>query len=351
MGIKLFRTVVARAAVWGRPRTVLRRIAAVAAVAMALVFMAPPTLPTIGVAGAGLARAEELAVVQPGWTVSELRGAAKSRPIGMTSAADWIDLNSGMSLPPGTEITTSEDGFVVLVNGADQVQIMANSHVQLPIVERPGVLTRILHQLGTVFFEVGKRPGRQFEVDTPYLVAIVKGTKFSTQVSDGGGWVTVTEGVVGVAARSNSVSVDVTTGETATVSAGTDSDVQVGPTPAVDAPAETAPSPSTAPSVPSSSSTPSSGPAANNAGKGSGHGGGNGNGKGNGSGNGQSDEEHGCNGGGNCNGHGKHGLKGKAKSQGMSWLEATPQYLTPLNSAYPGETAAQLAEPHPRKCV
>jgi hypothetical protein len=245
----------------------------------------------------------------------------------MTSDTDWINIDSGASLSPGTEITTGEDGFVILVNGADRVQIMANSHVQLPAVERPGVLMRILHRLGTVFFEVGKRPGRQFEVDTPYLVAIVKGTKFSTEVSDAGGWVNVTEGVVGVTASSSGASVDVAPGQTAKVSAGSNEDVQAGPTPAG---ASTAPAPGnpqqspasqtspTSPSAPTdTSSTPSGSDTGSSQSDGKGNGKGNGKGSGNGNGHGHDDEEHGCNGGGNCNGHGKHNLKAGAKSQAV----------------------------------
>jgi len=305
-----------------------------AALALALMLAPLQALPSRGFIAVQSAQADELAVTQPGWTVSQLQGSAKSRNAGMTSDTDWINLDSGASLSPGTEITTAEDGFVILVNGTDRVQIMANSHVQLPIVEQPGVLTRILHQLGTVFFEVGKQPGRQFEVDTPYLVAIVKGTKFSTQVSDAGGWVNVTEGVVGVTARGSSASVDVTPGETATVTAGSNEDVQIGPTPpagASTAPGNPLQSPAsqTSPTSPSAPTDTSSAPSGSGTGsgqsdgkgkgkgndKGNGNGNGNGNGQGNGHGHGHNDDDHGCKGGGNCNGHGKHNVKVSGKSQ------------------------------------
>jgi hypothetical protein len=260
------------------------------------------------VVGQGRAIADEVAVAQPAWTIDQIKGTAQSRPSGTTSAAAWIQLDSGMTLAPGSEITTGEDGYVELVNGTDRVRVLANSHVQLPVEEQPGLLTRILHQIGTVFFEVGNQPGRQFEVDTPYLVAIVKGTKFSTQVTDAGGWVTVTEGVVGVSASASGVSVDVTTGQTATMAAGSDEGVIVGPTSSSGAPAVPgAPveSPSTAPS---SSPTESSSSASSG---GDGSNGGKGNGKGRDKNKDKGDR--GCNGKGNCNGHGQHGPKSLAK--------------------------------------
>lgn len=310
----------ARPDVARRPRKFLRQFARTAAVAVALLFVPVGIVPMAGVAVVRLAQADELAVTQPGWTISQLKGRAKGRPAGVTSATDWVELESGVTLPPGTEITTGEDGFVTLVSGPDRVQIMANSHVQLPIVEQPGVLTRILHQLGTVFFEVGKRPGRQFEVDTPHLVAIVKGTKFSTQVSDAGDWVTVTEGVVAVSASSSGVSVDVTPGQTAMVSTGSSEDVQVGPTPP-GAPSQS-PASSASPTAPSSptDSSSSSGNANQSSGRGEGKG------HGNGKGNGKSDEDHGCNGGGNCTGHGKHSPKAHTKAQTTSSPEARHRF-------------------------
>src|SRR5262249_42734928 len=59
----------------------------------------------------------------------------------------------------------------------------------------------------------------QFEVDTPYIVAIVKGTKFTTTVSDAGASVKVSEGVVGVSATSGGASIDLNAGGSASVSA------------------------------------------------------------------------------------------------------------------------------------
>ncbi|MGH6933492.1 MAG: FecR domain-containing protein [Dongiaceae bacterium] len=320
-------------------RTILRNIAGAAAVVLATLFMPTDLRSTDSMSNVRAAMADELAVSQPAWTVADLKGSAKSRSAGAASAVEWIQLDSGMRLPPGAEIATGADGFVELFNGKDRVQVMANSHVQLPIAEQSNLLVRVLHQLGTVFFEVGKQPGRRFEVDTPYLVAIVKGTKFSTQVTDGGGWVNVTEGVVGVSASSSSVSVDVTVGQTATVAAGAEGGVQVGPTsssgaPATSAPGSTPESPAstTSPSSPASptdsTSSSGSGNQSSSGGEGKGHGNGKGNEKGNGNGNGNGGQ--GC-GKGNCNGHGKHSAKMSAISRTFSSNGAPIQFTRQLN--------------------
>src|SRR5262249_27249896 len=65
-----------------------------------------------------------------------------------------------------------------------------------------GAMTRVVEWLGQALFEVEHRPDPHFEVDTPYLTAIVKGTAFTVEVTHDGSAVAVTQGVVAVATRS-----------------------------------------------------------------------------------------------------------------------------------------------------
>ncbi|MBT3929943.1 MAG: FecR domain-containing protein, partial [Rhodospirillaceae bacterium] len=71
--------------------------------------------------------------------------------------------------------------------------------------------------LGKAFFDVDKRPGQDFEVQTPYLAAIVKGTSFSVSVTDQRSRVNVAEGRVGVTALGIGQSVVVGPGQSARV--------------------------------------------------------------------------------------------------------------------------------------
>ena len=106
-----------------------------------------------------------------------------------------------------------------LTNGIDTIRLSPSSEIELPAGRSGDPVTRVIHWIGTAFFHVGKRPGPQFEVDTPYIVAIVKGTKFTTTVSDAGASIKVSEGVVGVSATAGGSSIDVTAGGSASVSA------------------------------------------------------------------------------------------------------------------------------------
>jgi hypothetical protein len=169
--------------------------------------------------------------------VAELRGSAFSRPA-EGEAAPWRPLQRGESLGAGSVVRTGADGNLLLASRADRIHLSPNSELELPGKEEDEAVTRVIHWIGTAFFDVGKRPSPQFEVSTPYLVAVVKGTAFATTVSEAGTVIKVTEGVVGVASARGGASVDVAAGETASVSASDSGTVSPGDLPAASAPGQ-----------------------------------------------------------------------------------------------------------------
>jgi hypothetical protein len=152
------------------------------------------------------------------WVVQELKGAAFSRPHD-GGEGQWQALQTGARIDAGSVVRTDGSGRMELTNGIDTIQLSPSSEIELPAGRSGDPVTRVIHWIGTAFFHVGKRPGPQFEVDTPYIVAIVKGTKFTTTVSDAGASIKVSEGVVGVSATAGGSSIDVTAGGSASVSA------------------------------------------------------------------------------------------------------------------------------------
>jgi ferric-dicitrate binding protein FerR (iron transport regulator) len=79
-----------------------------------------------------------------------------------------------------------------------------------------------------MFFEVDKRPGQDFQVDTPYLAAIVKGTSFSVSFVQEQSRVDVAEGSVGVSSNATGQAVVIGPGQFARVTADPASGVSVG---------------------------------------------------------------------------------------------------------------------------
>jgi hypothetical protein len=119
-------------------------------------------------------------------------------------------------------VSTGPDSAATLQKGNDVVELRADTAVQLPAPSTEGVWTRVVQSVGEAFFEVETRPSRHFQVETPYLTALVKGTQFTIGIEDGEAEVAVSRGTVGVSAKTGGASADVTAGQTATVASARD---------------------------------------------------------------------------------------------------------------------------------
>jgi hypothetical protein len=164
---------------------------------------------------------------EPGyWSVASVSGSAE---IKQPSGA-WQPVRQGLHVDVGHKIRTGADGTVVLARQDETVTIGAGSAFEA----RPaanGMMTSIYQSIGTLLFKVHKRSNPHFEVRTPYLVAVVKGTTFTVNVDAAGGAVHVTEGLVEVANADGADRVFVRPGKTASVAAARGSKVQIGTMP------------------------------------------------------------------------------------------------------------------------
>ncbi|MDH2398510.1 FecR family protein [Bradyrhizobium sp. SSUT18] len=115
-----------------------------------------------------------------------------------TNGAQQVSLNQQEALKPGDTIRTGRNGRVLLVRGEETILISPNSVVGLPTEKKAGLSTTIIQQAGSILLEVEKRNVKHFEVETPYLAAVVKGTQFSVTVNAGSTKVGVLRGQVEV---------------------------------------------------------------------------------------------------------------------------------------------------------
>src|SRR5262245_61258236 len=128
------------------------------------------------------------------WRVSKASGDVTIS----TSGAQPVALTNTMSVNPGDVIRTGANGRVLLARGAETMLVSANSVVGLPTDQQRGMSTTILQQAGTSLLEVEKRNVKHFQVETPYLAAVVKGTQFRVTVDKGDSRVDVLRGQVEV---------------------------------------------------------------------------------------------------------------------------------------------------------
>jgi hypothetical protein len=121
-----------------------------------------------------------------------------------------------MTIESDALIETAASGSATLVRGDDHVMVAPNSRLRLPAGDANGV-TRIIEELGQLFFQVGKKTTPHFRVETPLLAATVKGTSFTVSVDHKGTSVQVSEGLVLVENAASSDATYVASGRSASV--------------------------------------------------------------------------------------------------------------------------------------
>jgi FecR protein len=173
-------------------------------------FCARFLLATLVVLAAGCgAAAQDVA-----WRVSKSSGEVWLTTSGVQPAS----LTDETTLRAGDNIRTGRNGRVLLVRGEETMLISPNSVIGIPAEPKNGLATTILQQAGSVLIEAEKRNVKHFEVETPYLAAVVKGTQFRVSVDKHGAHVDVHKGQVDVADFKSGQHALVLPGQTAKVS-------------------------------------------------------------------------------------------------------------------------------------
>ena len=147
------------------------------------------------------------------WSISKVTGEVWVA----TDGAQQVSLTQEETLKPGNTIRTGRNGRVLLVRGEETILISPNSVVGLPAEKKEGLSTTIIQQAGSILLEVEKRNVKHFEVETPYLAAVVKGTRFSVTVGAGSTKVGVLRGQVEVSDFRTGQIAQVMPGQAATV--------------------------------------------------------------------------------------------------------------------------------------
>jgi hypothetical protein len=146
------------------------------------------------------------------WSISKSSG-----DVWVSSAgAAQVSLNEDASLHPGDTIRTGPNGRVLLTRGEESMLIAPNSVVGLPTDKKDGMATTILQQAGSILLEVEKRNVKHFEVETPYLAAVVKGTQFRVTVNAADTKVEVSRGQVEVSSFKSGQVAQILPGQAAT---------------------------------------------------------------------------------------------------------------------------------------
>jgi hypothetical protein len=144
------------------------------------------------------------------WQVVRVSGAATAARSGEAPSR----LVSGTTVPDAVTIETGSNGRVMLTRGTSRIMVAPRSSMTLD-EGLFGTTTTVLQRVGQIDFQVEKRDVRYFAVETPSLIAAVKGTRFSVHVSGGRTNVGVNHGLVGVTDLATGGSADIASGQRA----------------------------------------------------------------------------------------------------------------------------------------
>jgi hypothetical protein len=146
------------------------------------------------------------------WSTERLRGRVLQLVDG-----DWQPLTRGMVVPDSRLVRTLATGHVTFVRGEETVELGPNTQIQ--IFDKAGrkPFTTVKQDFGTVSVEAQIENVQHFAVDTPFLAAVVKGTRFIVTSNETGSSVRVRRGHVVVEDKFDKSHVLLSVGQSALV--------------------------------------------------------------------------------------------------------------------------------------
>lgn len=143
------------------------------------------------------------------WVAQKLRGTVLVLVDGT-----WIKLERGGIVPDDRVIRTL-GGRITLTRGAETIELGPNTQIQIFDEEGRKPFTRVKEYFGRVAVEAEVRQVQHFAVQTPHLVAVVKGTRFVVISDETSSEVSVKRGSVAVQSAETQTNVVLSVGQSA----------------------------------------------------------------------------------------------------------------------------------------
>ncbi len=160
---------------------------------------------TIAATATGVAQADD-------WMVTRLRGEVFGFENG-----DWQPLQRGSVVDDQRRIKSLDGSRVVFTRDKETIELSGASEIR--IYDRSGErMTTVMQAYGSVAIEAEHLNVQHFSVQTPYLAAVVKGTRFTVTSDNVGSQVAVDRGIVQVQDSLHQVVANVIQGQQAAVS-------------------------------------------------------------------------------------------------------------------------------------
>jgi len=153
-----------------------------------------------------------VAALADDWTADKLRG-----QVVQFVDNQWQPLKRGMVVPDTRIIRTMKTGRVTFLRGSETIDLGPDTQIQIYDKAGKKPFTTVKQYFGVVAVEADVRNVQHFGVDTPFLAAVVKGTRFTVSSGKTGSSVAVRRGHVAVEDLHNHSQVTLSVGQTATI--------------------------------------------------------------------------------------------------------------------------------------
>lgn len=139
---------------------------------------------------------------------------AGSVSVTMAGVVTAVQPESTVSLP--ARIVTGDDGMLGLTQAGTNITIAADSDIEIPAEAADGrLIARLVQHRGQVFYDVAHRNVGTLRVETPFLVAVIKGTQFNVAVQESSTTISLFQGRLDIRTPDSSETIQLNAGEIA----------------------------------------------------------------------------------------------------------------------------------------
>ncbi len=143
----------------------------------------------------------------------------------MAGTATDVRTDSTVNLP--ARIVTGGDGMLGLTQAGTNITVARDTDVEIPAEAVDGnLVARLVQHRGNVFYDVAHRDVGKLRVETPYLVAVIKGTQFNVAVQQDSTTISLFEGRLEIRTPDGSETIQLNAGEIA-IRSSTDGAIRV----------------------------------------------------------------------------------------------------------------------------
>jgi hypothetical protein len=136
--------------------------------------------------------------------------------VDFTMAGNAVEASPNDTVLLPARIVTGRDGSVGLTQAGTKVSIANDSDVEIPAEAVDGnLIARLVQHRGNVFYDVAPRDLGKLRVETPFLVAVIKGTQFNVAVDERGTTISLFEGSLEIRTPDDSDIIQLNAGEIA----------------------------------------------------------------------------------------------------------------------------------------